>query len=89
MIENRRAAADQHQGQGQLHREHSLNVARAVDRDWQASGMDRNKLEEVGLCGLPYDVGKILTPDEVLKKPGRLTRGDADHEDAPPGGATS
>lgn len=35
--------------------------------------MGREALEELGTCGLLHDVGKILTPDDVLKKPGRLS----------------
>ena len=53
--------------------EHSLNVAVLSIVIGKHLDMDRKKLEEVGLCGLLHDVGKILTPDEVLKKPGRLT----------------
>jgi len=35
--------------------------------------LPRRQLEEVGLAGLLHDVGKILTPDEILNKPSRLT----------------
>jgi HD-GYP domain-containing protein (c-di-GMP phosphodiesterase class II) len=53
--------------------EHSLNVAVLSIILGKQLGMERNKLEEVGLCGMLHDVGKILTPNEVLTKPGRLT----------------
>ena len=31
------------------------------------------ELEELGMCGILHDVGKIKVPDEILNKPGRLT----------------
>lgn len=36
-------------------------------------GMPRSELQTLGLCGLLHDIGKVRTPDEILKKPGRLT----------------
>jgi HD-GYP domain-containing protein (c-di-GMP phosphodiesterase class II) len=36
-------------------------------------GMDREELIDLGMCGLLHDVGKVMVPDEVLKKPGKLT----------------
>ncbi len=53
--------------------EHSLSVAVLSISLGRALGLDRQQLNEVGLCGMLHDIGKIMTPDEVLKKPGRLT----------------
>ena len=53
--------------------EHCLNVSILSIVMGKAVGLDREQLESLGACGLLHDVGKILSPDEVLKKPGRLT----------------
>lgn len=53
--------------------QHSLSVSLLSIALGRSLGMSREQLNEVGLCGLLHDVGKVLTPDEVLKKPGRLT----------------
>ncbi|MGV6826291.1 MAG: HD-GYP domain-containing protein [bacterium] len=58
--------------------EHSLNVAITSIAFGRHIGMDRNQLRELGLCGLLHDMGKMLTPDEVLNKPGRLTDAEMD-----------
>lgn len=36
-------------------------------------GFERDMMEAVHLCSLAHDVGKIVIPDAVLRKPGRLT----------------
>jgi HD-GYP domain-containing protein (c-di-GMP phosphodiesterase class II) len=36
-------------------------------------GLSSQERVEVYLCGLLHDIGKILTPDAILKKPGPLT----------------
>lgn len=54
-------------------REHSLNVAILSIVLGRKLGMSREELEELGLAGMLHDVGKVLTPDEILKKPGKLT----------------
>ena len=53
--------------------QHSLNVSVVSIALGRYIGLDRKQLNEVGLCGLLHDMGKMLTPDEVLNKPGRLT----------------
>jgi len=53
--------------------EHCLNVAIFSIVIGRQLGFSKEQLEEVGMCGLLHDVGKVLTPDEILKKPGRLT----------------
>ena len=54
--------------------EHSLNVAIISIAFGRHLGMDRKELNVVGLCGLLHDMGKMLTPKEILTKPGRLNR---------------
>jgi HD-GYP domain-containing protein (c-di-GMP phosphodiesterase class II) len=54
--------------------EHSLNVAILTIALGRQLGLNKDKLMEVGMCGMLHDVGKILTPADVLNKPGRLTR---------------
>ena len=53
--------------------EHSLNVAVLTIAFGRALGLERERLEELGVCGLLHDMGKVLTPDEVLLKEGKLT----------------
>ena len=36
-------------------------------------GLSKQERAEIYLCGLLHDVGKIMTPDHILKKPGPLT----------------
>ena len=53
--------------------EHSLNVSVLTIAFGRALGMERERLEELGVCGLLHDMGKLLTPDHVLLKEGRLS----------------
>lgn len=53
--------------------EHSLNVAIISIAFGRQLGMNREELNVVGLCGLLHDMGKMLTPKEILTKPGQLT----------------
>ena len=53
--------------------EHSMNVAILLAHFGRYLGLDRSVLKELTLGGLLHDVGKIMTPDEVLNKPGKLT----------------
>jgi HD-GYP domain-containing protein (c-di-GMP phosphodiesterase class II) len=53
--------------------EHSLNVAVLTIAFGRSLGMERERLEELGICGLLHDMGKVLTPDEVLLKEGKLS----------------
>ncbi len=54
--------------------EHSLNVAIIAIAFGRHLGMNRAQLNDIGLCGLLHDMGKMLTPQEILNKPGRLTK---------------
>lgn len=53
--------------------QHSLNVAILSIAFGRALGIERTKLEELGLCGMFHDMGKVLTPDKILNKKGRFT----------------
>lgn len=52
---------------------HSLNVALICNifSDWLGLSKDDQKL--LTACGLFHDIGKLLIPDAILKKPGKLT----------------
>ena len=53
--------------------QHSMNVAIYSIAFGKHLGMSQRDLNELGLAGLLHDAGKMLTPDEILKKPGKLT----------------
>jgi putative nucleotidyltransferase with HDIG domain len=53
--------------------EHSLSVSILTVAMARHMGMQRQELVDLGMCGLLHDVGKVLTPTEILTKPGRLT----------------
>lgn len=53
--------------------EHCLRVALYAIALGKELGMLPLELEELGMCGILHDVGKIKVPDEILNKPGRLT----------------
>lgn len=53
--------------------QHSMNVciyAIALGRQMNLSNVDLNN---VGMCGMMHDMGKLLVPLDILNKPGRLT----------------
>lgn len=53
--------------------EHCLRVGELAMRLADRLGMPRREVEEVYVCGVLHDVGKVYTPDTILKKPGPLT----------------
>jgi putative nucleotidyltransferase with HDIG domain len=53
--------------------EHCLRVSLYAIALGKELGMLPLELEELGVCGMLHDVGKIKVPDEILNKPGRLT----------------
>ncbi len=67
MMLTRIREADQHTAQ------HSLNVSVLSVAFGKALGLERRKLEELGVAALLHDVGKVLTPSEILNKAGKLT----------------
>lgn len=52
--------------------EHSLRVGILAIALGRELGLLPLQLEELGMCGILHDVGKIKVPDAVLNKPGRL-----------------
>ena len=53
--------------------DHCLNVCVLAVAFGRHLGIEKNELEELGLCGLLHDIGKMRVPDEILNKPGRLS----------------
>jgi HD-GYP domain-containing protein (c-di-GMP phosphodiesterase class II) len=56
--------------------QHSLNVAIFSMILGRRLGLSHGRLRELGLAALLHDVGKVLIPDAILKKPGRLDPGE-------------
>lgn len=52
---------------------HSVNVGTLAMALGESMGLDGTDLRELGLGGLLHDLGKIRVPEEVTKKPGKLT----------------
>ncbi|MEX2217355.1 MAG: HD-GYP domain-containing protein [Phycisphaerales bacterium] len=52
---------------------HSERVAFMAAQLARAAGLGDAQAEQVHICGLVHDVGKIGVPEAVLSKPGRLT----------------
>lgn len=53
--------------------QHSLNVCILSILLARHLGYSVEELNQVGLCGLLHDMGKMKVPSEVLNKPGKLT----------------
>lgn len=53
---------------------HSLNVAILSMCIGRRIGLSRRSLEQLGLCGLLHDLGKIMVPKHILNKAGKLTQ---------------
>ena len=53
--------------------EHSQSVSRLVTGIAQELGLEPDVVDQVRLAGLLHDLGKIGLPDEILKKPEKLT----------------
>jgi putative nucleotidyltransferase with HDIG domain len=52
---------------------HMVNVSILTMAQARATGIDGPLLRELGMAGLMHDIGKVRTPDDILKKPDRLT----------------
>jgi putative nucleotidyltransferase with HDIG domain len=52
---------------------HCRNLAEYATQTAEALGLGRRELEVVRLGAALHDVGKIVVPDEILKKPAKLT----------------
>jgi putative nucleotidyltransferase with HDIG domain len=53
--------------------EHCLRVGILAIALGRELGLMPLELEQVGICGMLHDVGKLKIPDEILNKPGKLT----------------
>jgi len=53
--------------------EHSVNVALLAISLGHHLNLAPYELENLGICGLMHDIGKVKVPEEILNKPGRLT----------------
>jgi HD-GYP domain-containing protein (c-di-GMP phosphodiesterase class II) len=52
---------------------HSVNVALLAMSIGKRIGLSNRALEKLGLCGLFHDLGKVSIPDDITKKPGKLS----------------
>ena len=53
--------------------EHSVNIGVLMMSFAKSRGMSAEIIHDVGVGGLLHDIGKTLTPNEILNKPGKLT----------------
>lgn len=53
--------------------EHSVSFSVLMMAFAKTMGLSEKTIHEVGIGGLLHDIGKTLTPDEILNKPGKLT----------------
>ncbi len=53
--------------------QHSMNVGTMAAAFGMHLGHTQAEVEQLGLCGLLHDVGKVRVPEAILNKPGRLT----------------
>lgn len=54
--------------------EHCMRVAILAIAFGRFIGLEPAELELLGLCGMLHDVGKLKVPNDILNKPGRLSR---------------
>lgn len=52
---------------------HSLNVSLICNIIGTWLELAPNEIELLTLCGLLHDIGKLLIPDKIIRKPGKLT----------------
>lgn len=58
----------------QVTRDHVVRVGELAMRVGVRRRLDPDRLRALGLAALLHDVGKLLVPDEILRKPEQLTR---------------
>jgi diguanylate cyclase (GGDEF)-like protein/putative nucleotidyltransferase with HDIG domain len=61
------------EAKGPYMKDHSQAVSRLAAQIALQAGLSRAETEEIRLAGLVHDIGKIHVPEQVLKKPTRLT----------------
>ena len=52
---------------------HSMNVAMICNVFSRWLGLDEENVKLATACGMMHDIGKLKIPDEIIKKPGKLT----------------
>lgn len=52
---------------------HSVAVSALMIALGKQMGMKKDTLKSLGMAGLLHDIGKMIIPDELLNKPGKLT----------------
>lgn len=52
---------------------HSVAVCALMVSLAKQLGLDDGQIRQAGLAGLLHDIGKMMIPDEILNKPGKLT----------------
>jgi HD-GYP domain-containing protein (c-di-GMP phosphodiesterase class II) len=57
---------------------HSINTMILSLKVGQGMGFSKDKLFELGLSALFHDIGMFLVPDDILRKPDRLTQEESD-----------
>ncbi len=60
-------------GKDEANSQHAFNVCVYSIVVGRLLGFDNLKLENLGTCGLLHDMGKVVIPDHILNKPGKLT----------------
>ncbi len=59
--------------------EHSTRVARIARHLAQVSGLCGEELDKIEIAGLLHDIGKLRVPEDIIDKPGPLTRQERAH----------
>ena len=54
--------------------EHSVNLSVLMSAFGRDTQLDKTILKEISIGALLHDIGKILTPDDILNKPDKLTK---------------
>ncbi|NOQ14206.1 MAG: DUF3391 domain-containing protein [Methyloprofundus sp.] len=57
--------------------QHSMNVCVLSIVLGRQIGLKTEQLNQVAMCGMMYDIGKMLVPLEILNKPGKLSPAEA------------
>ena len=53
---------------------HQISVSSLAKAIGRSMSLTQNEIDCLDTCGLLHDVGKVVVPDEILLKPGKLTK---------------